>query len=283
MKDRLQIDLSKARFKNFKSVFEKLEKALIEAEIDFYVLGALARDMHFSVEHIDTRTTADVDLAVYINSREDDKYKSLRNNLVLNHDFRETKNNNFALISPEGVTIDLLPFGEIEIQDGVRFEGEGLLNIKVNGFKEVHLKGLQEVISDNEVTFKVANLSSIVLLKLIAFDDRPEWRTNDPGDIASIIANYFDLNADNIYENHNDLFETDQVELTDIAAQVIGREINIVLKENEKLHERVIHIIENHISKAEKSPFILGMIGDFCKQIDTAVLWMKTILQGINE
>lgn len=116
MKDRLQIDLSKARFKNFKSVFEKLEEALIEAEIDFYVLGALARDMHFSVEHIDTRTTADVDLAVYINSREDDKYKSLRNDLIQNYDFIETKSNNFALISPEGVTIDLLPFGEIEFK-----------------------------------------------------------------------------------------------------------------------------------------------------------------------
>ncbi len=34
---------------------------------------------------------------------------------------------------------------------------------------------------------KAATLPAIVLLKLIAYDDRPEHRIKDPGDIAGII------------------------------------------------------------------------------------------------
>lgn len=283
MNNKLKINLSGARFNNFKSVFDSLEKCLNEVGIDFYVLGALARDMLFSIEEINTRTTADVDLAVYINTSDEDVYQLLQNKLIDDYGFEESKENNFALISTNGTTIDLLPFGEIEVEDGATFMGDGLSNIKVNGFKEVHLHGLHVVESDELGTFKVAKLSSIILLKLIAFDDRPEMRANDPGDTASIIANYFDINADNIYDNHNDLFEGDKVELEFIAAQVIGREIKMVIQENIELYERVNTILESHILKAEKSRFVLGMIGDYCKQIDTAVSWLKKILEGIKE
>jgi len=283
MNDKLKINLSGARFNNFKSVFDDLEKCLKEVGIDFYVLGALARDMLFSNEEINTRATADVDLAVYINTKDQDIYQLLRNKLIDNYDFVESKENNFALTSTDGTIIDLLPFGEIEVEDGVTIMGEGLSSIKVNGFKEVHLNGLNEVDSEELGSFKVAKLSSIILLKLIAFDDRPEMRENDPSDVSSIIANYFDINANDIYEYHNDLFEGDEIELEFIAAQVIGREMKIIIHENNELYERANSIIESHILKAEKSRFIIGMIGDFCSEIDTAILWLKKILEGIKE
>ena len=120
-------------------------------------------------------------------------------------------------------------------------------------------------------------------MKLIAFDDRPEMRANDPGDTASIIANYFNINDDNIYDNHNDLFEGDEIELEFIAAQVIGRELKIIIHENVKLKERAKTILETHILNAEKSRFVIGMIGDYCKEVDTAVLWLNKILEGIKE
>ncbi|MCF6352224.1 MAG: hypothetical protein L3J06_04355 [Cyclobacteriaceae bacterium] len=283
MSNTLKIDLSKARFNNFKAVFNHLEKALKEEGIDFYVLGALARDMLFSMGSIATRTTADVDIAVYINTPNKNSYDLLRINLINNHQFTAPKNNSFAIISPSGVIIDLLPFGEIEIEDGVSITGQGLSTIKVNGFKEVNAKGLQQVVSHEIGIFKLAKLSSIIMLKLIAFNDRPEVRTNDPEDVASIIAHYFDLNATNIYENHNDLFKEEEVALELIAAYVIGREIKKVLNENQVLQKRVIGILENHILKEDKSTFILGMIGDHCTQVDDATQWLSSILKGIKE
>jgi len=282
MNDKLKINLSAARFKNFNSVFESLEECLEELGIDFYVLGALARDMHFSSESINTRATADIDLAVYINSNDEALYQILRKKLIEHYNFKGSEENEFALTSQNGTTIDIFPFGEIEIDDGVPVTGQGLSSITVNGFKEVHLNGLQEVASDELGSFKVAKLSSIILLKLIAFDDRPELRGNDPQDVASIIANYFDIHSENIYENHNDLFEGDETTLETISSRVIGRELKVVAAKNNKLNDRVISILEGHISKADHSLFILGMIGDYCNEIDTALSWMESILEEIK-
>ena len=61
----LKIDLNNIRFAIFKQVFSDVEATLKHLDVDFYVIGALARDMLFSIDAIPTRTTADVDLAVY--------------------------------------------------------------------------------------------------------------------------------------------------------------------------------------------------------------------------
>ena len=53
--------------------------------------------------------------------------------------FADTKGNSIAMISPSGVQVDILPFGEIEIDDSVAVAGGALDIIKVNGFKEVYL------------------------------------------------------------------------------------------------------------------------------------------------
>ena len=110
------------------------------------------------------------------------------------------------MLTPDGIQVDIFPFGEIEIDDAVEIAGEGLTSIKVNGFKEVYQSGTEELETQTGHFFKVASLPAIVLLKLIAFDDRPEKRMKDALDIASILDHFFDLQADLIYEKHNDLF-----------------------------------------------------------------------------
>ena len=133
----------------------------------------------------------------------------------------------YVLFSPNGHQVDILPFGAIEIDEKVQIKGTGLTSISVNGFSEVYNSGTAEVQLDTGHHFKVASLSSIVLLKLIAYDDRPEQRAKDGRDVGSIIEHYFELQAEHIYEHHADLFtETEKdIELQDIGATVIGREI----------------------------------------------------------
>jgi|TARA_B100001063_G_C16434668_1_gene390561 predicted nucleotidyltransferase len=40
----------------------------------------------------------------------------------------------------------------------------------------------------------------MIILKLVAWSDRPEDRGQDPGDILKIIIHYFDYNFDEILE-----------------------------------------------------------------------------------
>ena len=67
-----------------------------------------------------------------ISNKED--YEAVRSYLIENKGFREVKTNSFVLLTPAGIQVDILPFGEIEINDEVKFEGTGLTSIKVNGF-----------------------------------------------------------------------------------------------------------------------------------------------------
>ena len=282
----LQIDLSNIRFAIFEQVFSNIEATLKKFNIDFYVIGALARDMQFSTDNIATRTTADIDLAIYINGSEA-SYQEIKAYLVNKYSFTESSENAFTVISEDGHTIDLLPFGAIEVEDGVSIAGKGLTNIKVNGFKEVFRRGLIKIETTDGTSFSVASLASILLLKLIAWDDRPERRVNDPGDVASIIKNYFSLNADTIYEYHNDLFRDndggEDYQLEDVSGQVIGREINKIVGQTPALKARTISILESLIKKAELSSFNRSMVGNYCKSIDIAVIWLSFMLKGINE
>jgi predicted nucleotidyltransferase len=101
-----------------------------------------------------------------------------------------------------------------------------------------------------------------VLLKLIAFDDRPEHRTKDVRDIANIINHFIDLQADLIYGNHVDIFEDekDQRTVQDISAIVIGREIKQICSSNNSLLERIQNILKVYIRLEESSSFLRNMV-----------------------
>jgi predicted nucleotidyltransferase len=194
MSNSSKIDLNKLRQEGLKEIFTILEKAFEEAGIDFYyIIGALARDIWFSKEGKVSRATKDIDFAALIAGKE--QFEKVKEILKSKHAFTESRGNAFALISPEGRTIDILPFGDIEVNEGVVVEGMGLSTIKVNGFKEVGVAGVEEI-EIGSSQYQVATLPSIVLLKLIAYDDRPEHRQNDAGDIAHIIGYYFDIETD---------------------------------------------------------------------------------------
>jgi predicted nucleotidyltransferase len=42
----------------------------------------------------------------------------------------DTKGNSFVMLTPSGVQVDILPFGEIEIDGGVNIAGGGLTNLR---------------------------------------------------------------------------------------------------------------------------------------------------------
>ncbi len=264
-----------------KPVFDALEEAFEKLSIDFYLIGAVARDIWYAKGNAVSTGTRDVDFAVFIANRDD--YNRLRKYLVEEKKFVESKANPFTMISSEGLVVDILPFGEIEIDDHVKIAGEGLTSIQVNGFKEVYESGTENIEFDKGHAFAVATLASIVLLKLISYDDRPEQRLKDPRDIASIIQNYFDLQSENIYENHSDLFDTDNFTLQKVGARVIGREIKTIIESNSGLKERIISILKGHIKEADESIFIRNMQTDDNFVVSIVIDWLNEIVNGISE
>ena len=264
-----------------KPVFDALEDAFEKLSIDFYLIGAVARDIWYATGNAISTATRDVDFAVFIANHED--YDALRKFLVQEKNFVESRTNAFTVVSPEGLIVDILPFGEIEIDDKINFAGEGLTSININGLEEVYNSGTANIEFENGHAFAVATLPAIVLLKLISFDDRPEQRLKDARDIASIIQNYFDLQSDNIYENHNDLFDDDNFTLQKASALVIGREIKTIVESNTVLKERITRILTEHIKQGEESVFIRNLQSEDNFVLSVAIDWLNEMLKGITE
>jgi len=278
------MNLSDLREGELKDIFDTLEEAFDATGADYYVIGALAKDVWYSQGDILSRQTKDVDFAVLVGSQEN--YDAIKNYLKENKNFSDTKGNSFVMISPSGVQVDILPFGEIEIDDSVAVAGGELDIIKVNGFKEVYKSGTKEMTLDTGHRFDIATLPAIVLLKLIAYDDRPEKRAKDPRDIADIIDNFFNLQTDIIYSEGNlDLFKEEKSDetLQEISATVIGREMKKIVSANEPLTERLNQILQVHIEQGDESGFVKNMVAENGGTVEGSVKQLQNILSGLNE
>jgi len=128
----------------------------------------------------------------------------------------------------------------------------------------------------------VCTLPGIVILKLIAYDDRPEVRQNDIKDITLILKHYFDIETDNIYQLHNDLFEDDR-DTPLIAARVLGRQMKSIFARSKDVEERIILIIQREIDNPEKSKIAELMVTGTDNEITSAIAILKEILEGIQE
>lgn len=222
-----------------------LERGLNKFDIDFYLVGAVARDLWMSAinDIPPSRITGDIDFAVFI----DDKgtYDNLKMYLIEVEGFSPYKGNAFVLVWKGFIQVDLLPFGEIEDNNaGVTIEGSGLTSLNMPGFKEIYDDGLPVVELEEIHKFKFCTLPGIVILKLVAWQDRPEIRRDDIKDVSNILKHFFDMYAEEIFEHHNDLFGDNAFELHLIAARVMGREINKIAKRNEILHNRLKDLLE---------------------------------------
>ena len=206
------------------------------------------------------RITKDIDWIAA--SEEDAVFKEIMQQLVKKQGFKETQNP-FTLLSPKGMQVDLLPF--------VENTGRSL-----EGLKEVFERGTEGVAFDDGETYQVATVPAIVLLKLIAFDDRPEWRLKDLSDIGAIFNYYFDLFSNDIYENHNDLFG--DKELNEISAYVIGRKIKHILGNSTQLKERLVQILTTKQELLVKNLAISMNLPE-----DSVGLLLTNLLDGIRE
>lgn len=275
------MNLKEIRQEGLKDILDTLENVFDRVGIDFYyIIGAIARDIWYQRESKISRTTRDIDFAVLISNEQ--QFEKVKTILTEEFGFRRVKGNEFALENGK-MTIDILPFGAIEAKDGtVIVSGQGMHQIKVNGFEEVAKAGVAEV-KHEKYTFNIATLPSIVLLKMISYDDRPEARAKDAGDIAQILKVYFDIESNLLFDEHYDILERIDEGSDILAARVIGRKLIPILAKNEVLRERVIRILTQHIETEKGNTFVDIMASSLQKPINYCKKLLDEILQGIQE
>lgn len=263
---------------SLKNIVSDVKTASDKLEIDFFGVGALARNIWYVENDENPRGTKDVDFGVYVSNSE--VYSQLKNILITDFSYTEISNNSFCLMSPYSVPVDLLPFGEIEENGKVMIEGKGLVSINLDGFFETYEYGLVDTTIEND-NIKVCSIPSIVLLKLIAYDDRPDYRLNDPIDIASIMKHYPEIETEFIWDEYSFLYEG-ELSHENIGIKVLGFELSKVISENTVLINRVLDILDRAIN--QKSSLAENMIQNTeTETLEMKIESLKFLKEGIKE
>lgn len=198
-----------------------------EADTEAFLIGAQARDL-WLYPKTSSRITKDIDWVIGANN--DEAYQKVHDFLVQKAGFQPTNTNPFKLIAPNGIQLDLLPMASEKLSHFV-------------GLSEVLEFGSEKITIGNE-TFRVATLPSIVLLKLVAWENLPEYRTKDLEDIYLLLQEHFDADLDRIYENHLDLFDVfNQNQLQFLGARALGREINEILHYSPAIKAQILKVL----------------------------------------
>ncbi len=262
----------------FKETFDCIDEVMKEFQIQYYLIGASAIALELLKEGIKpSRGTKDIDFAVMISSMKE--YEQISAALV-NKGFNKVAAPWTFYSEKFKVVIDVLPFGEIEEKNTINFN-ERFIDLHVLGFREVMEEAVHVKIED-----KIANippLPGMVILKLIAWSDRPEERENDLADILKIIQHYFNLNWDEIVEYHYDTFANTPFDQLLIAAEVLGRNSRLYLKKSEKISQRIIKVLEQNLKDASKSAIAKEWAVKLDSDIEYAFDLLKAFKRGITQ
>jgi predicted nucleotidyltransferase len=234
-----------------------------ELEIDAYLIGARARDIWFLPKR-SPRVTKDIDWVIAHSN--EDLFKELKKILIEREKYTETTNP-LRLKNPEGIDVDLIPF---DYPDTPHFIG----------LHEIFERGVEKNTFSNGTQYRLATLPSIVFLKFIAWDNRPENRRKDIEDIVFIIQNY-DIYSTDILDNHYELYT--ELDSKYIGARVIGRKINYILGDSIIFKEQIIKIIEQQIALATKSKIVQLFWNEEGNTEEFGIQILHELLIGIKE
>ncbi|MEH6705796.1 MAG: nucleotidyl transferase AbiEii/AbiGii toxin family protein [Galbibacter orientalis] len=263
----------------FKEVFDIIDDVLVKLNIPYYLIGASAVALELLKGGIKpSRGTKDIDFAIMIASIQE--FEAVVEAL-LKYGFNKVEAPWTLYNDRFNIAIDLLPFGEIEEKFTIQFN-ERYTDLHVLGFSEV----LQEsgTVQIEEKSLKIPSLPGMVILKLIAWSDRPEDRDNDLYDILRIIEHYFDLNFDEIVEHHNDTFpEEDDLDQFKIAARVLGRKASQFLNISEAINDRILKTINDNVANAKDSVIAKQWIRNREWDLEYAVQILEEFKLGLIE
>ena len=136
-----------------------------------------------------------------------------------------------------------------------------------------------------EGEFKVVTLPGLCVLKLIAFNEKPDRRAKDLEDFYFLLENYGEIAGDQLFEGveHEDLIK-DDFELTLASARLLGRQIkNISLGSPElsaKLNQILVSRLKGFSEKEIDSMYEVRERGD--KLVERFKL-VAEVKKGLND
>ena len=228
--------------------------------VDFYVIGATARDIILSNLHDLTpdRKTDDLDIAIAISDWS--QFQAIEKVLPEKEGFKKSKEQKQRFVYKGIYVVDIVPFGEVAKDDGnIYWPPDETIAMSVWGFPEMANSTISIEI-DGEFSIKIASLPGLFILKLVAWKDRYLFASKDAYDMALLLTNYLDINTERAVEDHYDLYEADDFDPVIAGAQLMARDVKILVRNNDKTLTYLREIISIEIKLAEESKLINQLV-----------------------
>lgn len=249
---RISFDFSqKNELTSLARVVRDLQKPAQPLGIDFFLMGAAARDLMLrEAWGFDTgRKTLDIDFSVMVSSWE--SFAALRYGLLSSASFLERGQlaTHRLRHKETGFPLDIIPFGAIERSDRkIAWPPDQATVFDCFGIREA-FDAHVAVLLPEDVVLKVASMPALALLKIAAWHDRHvRFPGKDAGDLLLYLRYYLDCgHLERAAALHADLFEAADYDHERCSATLLGRDIALML--SAKAQTRVLEILRPQADK----------------------------------
>lgn len=121
------------------------------------------------------------------------------------------------------------------------------------------MKGLKEMMGEtvlvsmaDNVRFQLAFLDALAVLKLVSWNERPEWRGKDLEDFLYILDKYFDLHSNEIFEDYNYLSNPESYNMKILGAEVMEVKLKSILTTHDPLYSDLYNILDKNIYDSDR-------------------------------
>jgi predicted nucleotidyltransferase len=251
-------------------------------DVDFLIVGAMARDLllHYGHSVPVTRATTDIDLGVSVGSW--DEFRKLRDACLKSGHFTSRRPGNHRLIHRSGVPLDLIPFGGVERDDGTIEWPEDNAVMGVLGYREARATATQVLLPDKMLVATVC-LPMLAILKLMAWSERHTYiPRKDASDLFLVLGNYLnDENTARLYEVGAHLLDREDFDYEVAGAWLAGYDAVQCIANHSKKPRRVLDAVEDVLLTEADANGNLRLVGEVGAKAPTALKLLGGFRDGI--
>lgn len=209
-------------------VLRRVDRVAQELALDYFVVGAIARDILLTgVCGLDTgRRTQDLDLGVAVEDWP--QFEAIKAGLIETGSFVRAESSAQRLYyraatEGSGYPLDLIPFGGVEQPlHQIAWPPDRSVIMNVAGFDEARACAVP-VDVDSGFVVRVASLPGLAILKLVAWADRGVSDPRDAIDLATLLRQYGGAgNEDRLYGTEIAVLEVANYDFDLAGARLLG-------------------------------------------------------------
>jgi predicted nucleotidyltransferase len=252
-------------------------------DVDFLVVGAMARDLllHYGHGVPITRATKDIDLGLAVAAWEE--FQRLHDAYLKSDNFTPGRPGNHRLVHRSGVTLDFIPFGGIEREDGTIMWPDDDTVMGVLGFTEARATAI-EIQLPGKTPVATVCLPMLAILKLMAWSERHTYAPQkDASDLFLVLANYLnDDNAERLYEVGLHLLESDDFDYEAAGAWLAGHDSARCITGHSEHPSRVLDVVKGILDAEADPDGDLRLVGETGTKAQTSLKLLAGFRDGIN-